>query len=116
MLEAIDEAVSADPGNVDLQINAESMRVCLLNVREWADQIIDIETNILDVETEEDVQAIADEATEAVTLAEHITIGFDANQNGRVEPFENECGLDQLSEYGVEFGNLVLREGGLDAE
>lgn len=116
MEEAINNALDADAGNVDLQTNAESIRVCLLNVREWADEIVDIETGMLTVETDEDVQAVAGDAARAEQLAGHIITGFDANQNGRIEPFEGECGLDQISDYGVEFGNLSLREGNADAQ
>ncbi|MAU12310.1 MAG: hypothetical protein CL607_20980 [Anaerolineaceae bacterium] len=113
MEEALSAALAADPGNSDLQTNAESLRVCLFNSRERADEIIELETTLLTAETVESVLADAERAGE---LAEQLTTGFDLNQNGTIEPFEGECGLDQIADYGIEFGNLTLKEGGLDAQ
>ena len=62
------------------------------------------------------MESVADDASEASEMAARLTTGYDLNQNGTIEPFEGECGLDQIADYGIEFGNLVLREGGLDAQ
>lgn len=113
MEEALRSALAADNGNSTLQTNAESLRVCLINSRQRADQIIGLETNLLNAET---VESVADDAAEASEMAARLTTGYDLNQNGTIEPFEGECGLDQIADYGIEFGNLVLREGGLDAQ
>lgn len=115
-LEAIEEAIqtatSAEPENIDLQQNAESLRVCVVNVRNWADRVVALEMELLAAES---VEAVADEAAEARTLTARMADGFDANENGQIEPFEGECGLAQVPDYGIEFGNLSLREGPLDA-
>jgi hypothetical protein len=50
---------------------------------------------------------------EASEWADAIVNGVDLNQNGQVEPFEGECGLQQISDYGITVGNITIFAGAL---
>jgi hypothetical protein len=39
--------------------------------------------------------------------------GTDLNGNGQVEPFEGECGLQQISTYSVLLGSINIVQGPL---
>ncbi|NOG50612.1 MAG: hypothetical protein HND48_15185 [Chloroflexi bacterium] len=41
--------------------------------------------------------------------------GVDQNQNGVVEPFEGECGLEQIGTYGLIIASLDLYKADSDA-
>ena len=94
--------------SLDLQLNAEYIRVCTQNVRQWSDEIVELEKTMLQGDT---LEAIAPEAQKSTELAADILDGFDLNQNGIVEPFEGECGLDQISDYGLQFGQMAIVKG-----
>jgi hypothetical protein len=93
-----------------LEINAELIRVCLINVRGWIDQIVSLEHELLD---SDDIEAVAPQAAEARLLASMILDGTDLNGNGQVEPFEGECGLQQISTYSVLLGSINIVQGPL---
>lgn len=96
----------------ELQFNAENIRICIQNTRNWLNEIIEYEKLILAAES---VEAAKDAAMKATTLAGFITSGFDANQNGIVEAFEGECGLSQISDYATQLANISVFEGVPDA-
>lgn len=104
---ALQEALNSESATVDLQVNAEFIRVCGQNVHRWAEQVIDLEIAMIESETVEDAQSPAAESTK---LMEHIINGFDANDNGSIEPFEGECGLAQIPDYGVVLSSASLTE------
>jgi serine/threonine-protein kinase len=93
-----------------LQINAEYIRVCTLNVRTWIQQVVDLEHELLDSES---IEAVAEQAAQAREIAGYIIRGLDLNENGQVEPFEGECGLQQISTYSVLLGSIDIVEGPL---
>ncbi len=95
-----------------VQNNAENMRVCIANARMWSDQLVTIEKEII---ANDDFEAVQPMMEEASTLAEQITSGVDQNGNGQVEPFEGECGLQDISRFGLLVGSLNLYEGPLTA-
>jgi len=37
--------------------------------------------------------------------------GVDLNSNGQIEPFEGECGLQQVADYGVLVGSMAIFQG-----
>lgn len=88
-----------------LQSEAELLRVCVQNVRDWADRVGEIEEQLLLAES---MEAVADLRTESTVLTTQLTTGVDQNENGVVEPFEGECGLQQLSEYATLLATLDL--------
>jgi serine/threonine protein kinase len=116
-LDRIDELVTAtinaEGATATLQANGELIRICTQNVRTWADRVIVLEKEIIASET---VEAVAPQAQESTELAGFITTGVDANQNGIIEPFEGECGLEQIIAFGVQFANISVFEGGLNAD
>lgn len=111
-IDAIDEIlldVTNQPdANIDLQLNAEFIRVCTQNVRLWADEIVELEKIMIQGETLETVEAETIRSTE---LAASVSDGFDLNENGIVEPFEGECGLNQIPDYGLQFGQMEIVKG-----
>lgn len=111
-LEAIDEALesatSSENASVDLQRNAEFIRVCTQNVQGWSDQIITLEIEMIAGET---LDEVLDQTERSTQLAEQLRSGFDLNENGLIEPFEEECGLDQIPNFGLQFARLDILEG-----
>lgn len=113
-VEAIDAALltatSAPTATRLLQTNAENIRVCLSNVRQWADQIAAQEREFA---IAEDMEAIQTGLAQSTTLAEQLTSGFDQNENGQVEAFEGECGLQQIERFGILVGSMAIQAGDL---
>lgn len=71
---------------------SDNMRVCLDNVRRWADAIVALELEIVVAET---MDAVRPQLAESTRLADILVDGVDANENGLIEIFEGECGLLQ---------------------
>jgi len=113
-LDQMDETLEAGvtAGDQTLATNAESLRTCLLSVRIRAERLEELERELL---AATEFENVADINTEATTLAEQLTIGFDANENGTVDFFETECGLEQAPTYGSLVGRMSIVEGSLDA-
>lgn len=109
---ALASAVAAPDATIDLEINAEVIRTCTQNVRLWADRVVELEGQIFEAEAMEDV---SESVVESTLLMRAIMEGIDANENGQVEPFEGECGLDQIPEFGLQFARMTLLEEGDDA-
>ncbi|MBC8098020.1 MAG: serine/threonine protein kinase, partial [Armatimonadetes bacterium] len=101
-------AVTAPGATPLLQSNAENIRVCTANVRAWSDRIIEIETGFL---AATDMAATEVNMEESTTLAAQLKPGFDQNDNGQVEPFENECGLQQIESFGLLVASITVYEG-----
>ena len=115
-LDAIDDElntiVQSPNASIQLQIQVDAIGVCVNNVRAWAESLVELETELA---TEaEDLESVQAELEEATILAEFIIDGQDFNDNGFVEPFEEECGLDQIWEFGVQVSNLAIVEGALE--
>jgi hypothetical protein len=76
----------------------------------WKDQVVELETEVVNADSLESVQAQLGQAGE---LAAALVEGVDLNGNGQVEPFEGECGLEQISLYGMSVGNMDIVAGPL---
>jgi hypothetical protein len=101
------QSVADAPGaSRELQGNLELMRVCLDNVEVWAAQVIEHELRML---AATDLESVAQIALESTQLTDQIINGRDDNGNGQVEPFENECGLQQIERFGLLAGTMQLR-------
>jgi hypothetical protein len=102
----------ADSPTTDRQIEnqVELIRVCIVNVRGWMDQVVDLESQMLTVD---DLESVHAQLVEASEWANALVNGVDLNQNGQVEPFEGECGLQQISDYGITVGNITIFAGAL---
>lgn len=108
----LEEATTHSDASIELQTNAEFLRVCVQNVRRWAEEIVRLERNLFTAET---LEAVQEELITSEALAKQLTTGIDANESGTIDPFEGECGLDQIPEFALQFSSMDLVEGGLDA-
>lgn len=97
-------------GGVGLQVNAEFIRICSQNVRGWAEEVVELEKEMA---SQDDVAATKPLAETSTRLMEQMLNGFDMNDNGTIEPFEGECGINQMEDYGILFGNTSLIGGDL---
>lgn len=106
----LDAAINAPGTTTQLQAEAELIRVCLENTRFWVDEVA---ARGQDVFTAESIDPVAEQVSEAQTLAQAILDGTDLNGNNQIEPFEGECGLKQIETYGVLVGGMSILEGAL---
>lgn len=106
-IEALVQAAAQSPdANRQVQSNAEFLRVCLVNARSRADGVQERERLLLVADAVDD--GVRQAALESNQLMDDLIDGIDANENGSIEPFEGECGLNQIAEYGILFGNIAL--------
>ena len=116
-IDAIDSilsnATSVEGASPELQSNAEFIRVCTQNVRGWSEQVIDFEIEMIAGET---LESVLNQATQSTALAEQLSTGNDFNENGIIEPFEEECGLDQIPDFGLQFARMDILEGNIESE
>ncbi|MCA0453908.1 MAG: protein kinase [Chloroflexi bacterium] len=96
--------------NRTLENNSELIHVCLVNVRGWVDQVVTLEQELL---ASDSIESVGDQATEAQQIASTLITGADLNNNGQVEPFEGECGLQQISTYSLLLNSINIYEGPL---
>ena len=101
----LNAAVNMPGTSLTLQSNAELMRVCLDNTRIRADRIVALE---LEQVAAEDIESISEQLAESTQLAQELRAGLDLNENGQIDPFEGECGLDQMESYGILIGNMAI--------
>lgn len=104
---ALETATLVDGATVDLQRNAEFIRVCTQNVRDWAEEIIQLEITMI---AGDSLDAVLDETAESTVLADQLRSGVDLNENGLTEAFEGECGLDQIPDFGLQFARIDIIE------
>ncbi|MFW5691278.1 MAG: serine/threonine-protein kinase [Chloroflexota bacterium] len=102
------DAASAEGAPATAVTDAEVVRVCLENARVRAERIIELEQAMIAAET---VEAAQEPAVEATGIVDEITGGFDLNENGQIEPFEGECGLDQIETFIMLVASMPLQEG-----
>jgi hypothetical protein len=96
--------------NRTLKYNAELIRICLINVHNWLDQVVGLEKQLLASGT---IETIGSQAAKAQQITSALTDGVDLNNNGQVEPFEGECGLQQVSTYSLLLTSINIYEGSL---
>ena len=114
----LDLAMESPFSTRNFVINAESLRICLLNTRERADRIIELEFELITAEEDPDAEDgglsnLEPTLLESTVIAEALIPGTDLNQNDIVEDFEGECGLDQIETFGLLAAQLDLVEGDL---
>lgn len=109
-LDAIDAQVGAasDEAGDDpiVQAQVEYVRVCVLNTRNWMNEVIALEREQLAADS---LEAVETERARSTELTAAMIDGVDLNGNGTVELFEGECALRQIRESGILAGNLTLR-------
>ena len=108
--EQLVNAASAPGSTNDLQANVELARICLDNTRKWLGQVIDFEQTMLQAQ---DTASMTQQGKDSAIIATNMVKGVDANGNGQVEPYEDECGLTQVETFGLLMSTLRLTEGPL---
>ncbi|MEM6527288.1 MAG: hypothetical protein AAF653_03285, partial [Chloroflexota bacterium] len=81
----------------------------LVNSRNRSTVIENLELEVLEADS---VEAADEQRSEATDIANQLLAGDDVNDNGQVDPFENECGLEQISEFSLLVATMTLREAG----
>ncbi len=106
-IDAIDERLTsaAAIASPEVQSQIELIRVCVANARGWINDVIAAESTFF---TAADIAEVSQEMGESTMLAAAIIEGIDLNGNGTVEPFEGECGLAQIRDFGVSVANISL--------
>jgi hypothetical protein len=103
----LDAAANAPGSSRILQANLEVIRVCLENSRLRSDQIVELEKEFL---ATEDLASVTQKAIESTQIAAALINGRDENGNGQVEAFEGECGLMQVTTFGLLTSTMNLTE------
>lgn len=111
MLDQLETAIASVTNRSDtpsrVRTEAELVRVCIKNVRDWAGEVINFEQSMLLAESKE---ASDPDAEQSTIFADRLLAGVDGNENGTVEPFEGECGLNQIKTFGLVMASFDLQE------
>lgn len=110
ILEQFRAAASAPGSTRRLQGNVELARICLDNTRKWLDQVIAFEQTMLQAQ---DTASMTQQGKDSAIIATKMVKGADANGNGQIDPFEDECGLTQVETFGLLMSTMTLTEGPL---
>ncbi len=90
------------------QTDIDLIRVCVTNNRTWMAQVVELERAIL---AASDFDAVMPQAATSADMAARLFDGYDLNGDGQVQPFEGECGLKQIAEYGIAGGSMAILQG-----
>ena len=106
----LDAAAHAPDSSRVVQSQAELIRTCIHNSSARVDEMVALEQELLDSDDPATVQA---QMTRSTEIAQALLAGSDLNGNGQVEPFEGECGLEQITTYGIYVANMNVFAGAL---
>lgn len=106
----LNSAASAPGVTTRLQSDLELIRICLDNSDQRMQRLIELEREML---AATDLAAVTQIANDSTITAAALISGVDANGNGQVEPFEEECGLQQIRGFGLVAASMGLIEGAL---
>ncbi len=110
LLDAMDTrlaALEARPeAGLRLQGDIGLIRTCLENTRVRVARVVVLQQSALAADNLEAALPLADEAD---MLVNALIPGVDQNQNGRVEPFAGECGLEQVAALSMLLGSLEMQ-------
>ncbi len=105
--ERLTQVATAPGSDAALQSSIELVRVCMDNSQERMDQVIGLEQTLL---AATDLAAITQQATDVTQIATDLIKGVDANGNGQIEPFEGECGLEQIRDFALLLSGMRVQE------
>ena len=111
MWEHLDAAAQVPDSTRMVQSQVELIRICTQNAITWVDQIIALESEML---AADDLEAMRPQMVQSTELAQALIAGTDLNGNQQVDPFEGECGLEQIITYGVYVGNMDINAGSFE--
>lgn len=106
----LSSAASAPGATTRLQSDLELIRICLDNSSQRMQHLVELEREML---AATDLAAVGQIAIDSTLTAAALINGVDANGNGQVEPFEGECGLQQIQGFGLVAASMTLLEGAL---
>ena len=102
--------VAASNSDHLVQSQVDLIGVCLVNVTNWVNQVVTLETQMLSANS---LDVVHQQQLDSTALTAAIINGVDLNKNGQVEPFEGECGLQQIDDFGISVANMVIASGSL---
>jgi serine/threonine protein kinase len=106
--QALGEAANQPDATQSLQNQSELIRICVQNTRNRMGDIVALEREMLEAASPEDAKQ---QATDSTALAQQMIEGYDLNHNGQIDPFEGECGIQQIATFGVLVGNINIVAG-----
>lgn len=109
MSSLIDAILTSEDVPAFVKAEAELTRVCLENAEIRAERVEELELELL--AEQDDIANVEEQATESLRIAEELNAGFDLNENGQIEPFEGECGFDQIEVFGLFMASVQLEAG-----
>jgi hypothetical protein len=98
-------AAEAPDTTTNIRLQNEALQVCIRSMKGWTDQILPLALQLQEMEFGPAMQPILDELS-ALGLA--LSKGVDANNNGKLEIVEGECGAYQAYYYGVYMADFPI--------
>jgi serine/threonine protein kinase len=99
------DVVQRDNMSIYVQQNADFILVCTTNVHDWANRVNELELELIAADS---LESVVEQSAETEQIAGAMTAGIDLNDNGRIDAFEGECGLDQIPAFGIQVGNIDI--------
>jgi len=87
----------AEDSTPNMRIYSENIQVCIQNMEGWTTQLLPLALQLTEIPFGMEMEPTINEMT---NLGNYLLQGFDANQNGLVEPVDGECGVTLAYEYG----------------
>ena len=87
----------AEDSTPNMRLYSENIQTCIRNMEGWTDQLLPLALQLTETPFGPEMEPIINEMS---NLGNYLLQGFDANQNGLIEPVEGECGVTLAYEYG----------------
>ncbi len=114
LLDSISERLTGvtSTADVNLQQSTQRLSFCINNVRRWESELIDLQLNWLERTdlADDDTDRIQGEINKATDLVHHMLEGVDFNQDGQIENFPGECGLQQIPNLAISMATMTLQK------
>ena len=99
LLDDIDQATAS-------AADTSLIRVCVENTRSRVNRIVELQERLIT-----SPRSAAPLHAELDQLFAALIPGIDQNENGRIEAFRGECGLEQIASFGILVSNMPLEAG-----
>lgn len=103
----IDMIIAASPDQLRVQTHAEAIRSCLSNTTERLSRLSDLETALV---SQPEMTPTSNQADGIIAILDEVMYGLDQNENGRIEGFLGECGLEQIAGLTLLIGSMDIDE------
>jgi hypothetical protein len=101
-------AADAPDSTPNIRQQNENLQVCIQNLDGWTAEILPLALSLSEAPFGPEMQPIIDELS---LLGDALLNGADANENGQVEPIEDECGADLAYKYGTYMADFQIYPG-----